>query len=111
MIRSLLRRDQCKYTRGGSASDHNKNALTYLLPAVVAEILPARAAFRFRKVVLKEMCFCEQYKVEADNVECFYDSTDDEEAQEELQAVEPVLQSVYTADNEKPDVCQKKYYK
>ena len=58
--------------------------MSYLLLPVVAEIFPSRAAFRFRKVMLKEMCFGKQDIVETDNVECFDDSADDEEPQEKL---------------------------
>ena len=58
--------------------------------------------------MLKEMCFCQQKIIQADNVKCLDDSSDDEEPQKELQKCEILFLSIHTADDEQTDISDKK---
>ena len=58
--------------------------------------------------MLKEMGFCQQKIIQADDVKYLDNSSDDEEPQKELQKCEILFLSIHTADDEQTDISNKK---
>ena len=86
------------------ASNQDQDALSCLLLPVIAEIFPSRAAFRFRKVMLKETRFRKQKIIQADDIKSLDNCADRKETHEELKKGKTVPFPIHTADDEQSDI-------
>ena len=73
----------CEDSCQNQAADRNYNALLYLFLTVKPKILPACAAFRLWKIMLKKVRLCEQKKIQTNDVKSLYSNPYDQKPQQE----------------------------
>ena len=94
----------CEDSCQNQAADRNYNALPYLFLTVKPKILPACAALRLWKIMLEKVRFCQQEKIQTNNVKSFYPNPYDQKPQQETSETVFLTDSVNACIYDNPSI-------